>query len=97
MNTRQPTHPGEVLLEDIIKVLNITITEAAANLGVSRKALSELVNKRCGLTPEMAMRISQATNTTAESWMQMQMKLDLWKLHQEKTITATKFKNHDVA
>jgi addiction module HigA family antidote len=46
MTTRQPTHPGEVLLEDVIKELNITITEAANNLGVSRKTLSELVNGR---------------------------------------------------
>ena len=81
---RKPTHPGEVLLEDIIKPLGITITEAAKDLGVNRKTLSDLVNGKCSLTPEMAVRISQATNTSPESWMNMQIKLDLWKALKKK-------------
>jgi len=94
MKTRKPTHPGEVLLEDVIKALNITITEAAQNLGVSRKTLSELVNGKSNLTPEMAVRIGKATNTSPESWINMQVKLDLWKIKQGKTIDAVPFKNH---
>ncbi len=78
MRSRKPTHPGEVLLEDVIKPLGITITDAAKDLGVSRKALSELVNGKCALTPEMAVRIGKATNTSPESWLAMQTKLDLW-------------------
>ena len=96
MSTRQPTHPGEVLLEDVIKELNISITEAAGNLGISRKTLSELVNGKSNLTPEMAVRIANATSTSPESWMNMQMKLDLWKITQKKTIHTTPFKS-DVA
>ena len=79
---REPTHPGEVFLEDVIKPLGLTITEAAKMLGVTRKALSEFVNKKSSLSPEMALRISIATKTSAESWMQMQEKLSLWKARQ---------------
>ena len=86
MNTRKPTHPGEVLYEDVIKVLNISITEAANNLGVSRKTLSELINGKSSLTPEMAVRIATSTNTSPESWINMQIKLDLWKVKQNKLI-----------
>ena len=88
---RKPTHPGEVLLEDIIKPLGITITEAAKDLGVNRKTLSDLVNGKCSLTPEMAVRISQATNTSPESWMNMQIKLDLWKALKNKPRNITGF------
>jgi len=94
MNTRKPTHPGKVLLEDVIKKLEISLTEAAHNLGVSRKTLSELVHGKSNLTPEMAVRIATATDTSAESWMNMQLKLDLWKVRQEKKINTVPFKNH---
>ena len=86
MNERKPTHPGEVLYEDVLKELGITITEAAQRLGVSRKALSELINARSNLSAEMAVRIAKATNTNPESWIQMQSKLDLWRIKQEKSI-----------
>lgn len=81
--TRKPTHPGIVLREDILEPLNLTVTEAAADLGISRKALSELVNERTSLSPDMAVRIAKATKTTAESWINMQSKLDLWKSEQK--------------
>lgn len=83
MRKRKPTHPGEVFLEDVIKPLGITITRAAEGLGISRKALSEIVNGRCGLSPEIAVRIGKATNTSPESWLAMQTKLDLWKAMQK--------------
>ena len=75
---RKPTHPGSVFLEDYMKPLNISVTDAARMLGVSRKALSEFVNEKASLSPEMALRISKATNTSVESWMNMQQKLTLW-------------------
>ncbi len=84
MTNRKPTHPGEIIREDIIKPLGISVTEAAKKLGVTRKALSALINCRVSLSSEMAIRISKATNTTPESWLFMQAKLDLWKAaHQE--------------
>lgn len=76
--SRKPTHPGEVFLKDVLEPLGITVTDAAAMLGVTRKTLSEFVNEKSALSPEMAIRIAKATTTTPESWMAMQMKLTLW-------------------
>ena len=92
ISRRKPKHPGEFLLEDVIKPLNMTITEAAKKLGVSRKALSELVNGKVSLTPEMAVRISESTKTSLESWMNMQTKLNLWKIMQNKPNNVYEFK-----
>ena len=75
---RKPVHPGEVLLEEVIKPLGLTVTEAAARLGVTRKTLSALLNGKASLSPEMATRIAAATHTSPESWLYMQAKLDLW-------------------
>jgi addiction module HigA family antidote len=75
---RKPTHPGKVFAEDVLKPLDLSVTDAARMLGVSRKALSEFVNEKVSLSPEMAIRISKATNTSPESWMNMQQKLTLW-------------------
>jgi addiction module HigA family antidote len=91
MQRRKPTHPGEVLLKDVIKPLGITITEAARDLGISRKTLSELIHCKCGLTPEMAVRIAKATNTSPESWLAMQTKLDLWNAIQDEPKDVIKF------
>ena len=91
MIKRKPTHPGEILLEDVIKPLNITITEAATKLGVSRKTLSELVNQKASLSPQMALRISKATKTSPESWINMQAKLDLWKALQKEPKNVVTF------
>jgi len=81
---RKPVHPGEVLKEDIIKPLGLTVTEAAHDLGVSRKHLSQILNGHKSITPDIALRIAKATKTTAESWLNMQMKLDLWYADQKK-------------
>lgn len=81
--TRKPTHPGVVFLEDVMKPLNISVTKTAQLLGVSRKALSEFINEKSSLSPDMALRISIATGTSAESWMNMQQKLTLWMAEQD--------------
>lgn len=80
--TGKPTHPGTVLLEDIMKPLNLSVTETARLLGVSRKALSDLINEESSLSPEMAIRIVKATNTSPERWMNTQQKLTLWTAYQ---------------
>ncbi len=87
---RKPTHPGVLLYEEVLKPLGLTITQASKDLGVSRKNLSELVNGKISLSPDMAVRISKATNTTAESWMIMQSNLDLWE-SENKEIFVTPF------
>ena len=82
---RKPTHPGEVLREDVIKPLGITVTEAASRLGITRKTLSALLNCKASLSPGMAVRIAKATKTSPESWLFMQAKLDIWLASKENT------------
>ena len=84
LTKRKPVHPGELFKEEVLIPLGLTVTHAAEDLGVSRKALSELINCRSSLSPEMAVRIGKATNTTPESWLNMQTKLDLWEAEKEK-------------
>lgn len=78
MKMFNPPHPGEVLRELCLEPLELSITEAAQALGVSRKTLSALVNGRSGISPEMAIRLSKAFGTSAESWLNQQMHYDLW-------------------
>lgn len=74
---KNPPHPGETVLQDCIKPLGLSITGAAQTLGVSRVALSELVNGRRGISPEMAVRLSKAFGGSAESWLIQQAQYDL--------------------
>ena len=73
-----PSHPGEILKELYITPLDITVTETAAKLGITRKALSELINRHSGVSAEMALRLSKAFNTTPELWLNIQRSYDLW-------------------
>jgi addiction module HigA family antidote len=82
MKMHNPPHPGEVLRHLCLEPLNLTVTDAARSLGVSRKALSSILNGRAGISPEMAVRLSMAFNTSAESWLNQQAQYDLW--HAEK-------------
>jgi len=84
IKNRKPTHPGKVLKEDIINALGLTVTDAAKDLGVTRKTLSLFLNCKASLSPEMAVRISKATATTPESWLYMQSKVDLWNAENKK-------------
>jgi addiction module HigA family antidote len=74
-----PPHPGEVVRELCLLPLGLSVTAAAKILGVSRKSLSELLNGKSGISPEMAIRLSMAFGTTPESWLSQQMQYDLWK------------------
>ena len=78
-----PPHPGEVLRELCLEPLGLTITDTATGLGVSRKTLSSILNGRAGISPEMALRLSIAFDTTAESWLNQQTQYDLWVACQE--------------
>ena len=71
-----PAHPGEVLREYL--PADMTVSDAARRLGVSRQTLSALLNKRAGVSAEMALRLSQALGTSAEMWVSMQAAYDLW-------------------
>ena len=78
LTKRKPVHPGNLFKEEVLVPLGFTVTQAAIDLGISRKALSEFLNGRSSLSPEMAVRIGKATRTSPESWLNMQTKLDLW-------------------
>jgi antitoxin HigA-1 len=78
MRMHNPPHPGEVLRELCLAPLGLSVTDAAEALGVSRKTLSAILNGRSGISPEMAIRLSKAFGTSAESWLNQQMQYDLW-------------------
>lgn len=78
MKMHSPPHPGEVLRELCLEPLELSVTEAAEALGVSRKTLSAILNGRAGISPEMALRLSKAFGTSPESWLNQQMHFDLW-------------------
>ena len=77
LKMHNPPHPGEILRELCLQPLGLSVTEAAQALGVSRKTLSSILNGRSGISPEMAVRLSIAFNTTSESWLQQQLQYDL--------------------
>ncbi len=79
-----PPHPGEVIRELCLEPLGLTITATANALGVSRKTLSELLNGRSGISPDMAIRLSIAFDTTPESWMSQQAQYDLAKAEKKR-------------
>ena len=78
MLMHNPPHPGEVLKRLCLEPLGLSVTQAAKALGVSRKTLSTILNGRAGISPEMAVRLSMAFDTTAESWLNQQVQYDLW-------------------
>ena len=82
MRMRNPPHPGEILRELCLEPLGLTVTDAARSLGVSRKTLSAILNGRAGISPDMAIRLSQALDTSPESWLSQQAQYDLWKAAQ---------------
>ncbi len=77
MQMKNPPHPGRILKEDCIEPLGISVTEAALKLGISRVTLSEIINGRAGISPEMALKLGKAFNTTPEFWLNMQSQYDL--------------------
>ncbi len=78
-----PPHPGEIIRELCIDPLGLSVTKAAEGLGVSRKTLSAILNGRAGISPEMALRLSMAFNTSPESWLNQQSQYDLWVARKE--------------
>ena len=73
-----PPHPGEVIRSLCLEPLGLNVTDAARGLGVSRKTLSAILNGRAGISPEMALRLSMAFDTSPESWLNQQAQYDLW-------------------
>ena len=90
MRMHNPPHPGEIIREFCIEPLDLTVTEAAEALGVARKTLSNLLNGRAGISPEMAFRLSKVFGRTPEGWLRLQFQFDLWKAEQSLDISKLK-------
>ncbi len=84
MRMHNPPHPGEIIKSLCLEPLGVTVTEAAKALGISRKTLSAILNGRAGVSPEMAVRLSIAFGTSAESWLNQQTQYDLWHVEQRR-------------
>ncbi len=82
MEMFNPPHPGEAIREDCLAPLDLSVTQAADGLGVSRQSLSELLNGRTGVSPEMALRLELAGWGSAEGWLRNQAAYDLWRAKQ---------------
>jgi addiction module HigA family antidote len=75
---RPPVHPGRILKNHHLIPLSISITDLASILGVSRKTVSKVINERGAITPDMALRLSRAFNTSPNLWLGLQQEYDLW-------------------
>jgi addiction module HigA family antidote len=84
MRMHNPPHPGEIIKTLCLDPLELSVTQAAQALGVSRKTLSAILNGRAGISPEMAVRLSIAFGTSAESWLNQQTQYDLWHAEQRR-------------
>jgi len=89
---RKPTHPGGILKRHYLEPLSLTISKVAEDLRVSRKTLSKIINEKGSITPDMALRLSKAFNTTPELWLNMQTNYDLW-VAEKKSEGFTKVKS----
>ncbi|USE36784.1 HigA family addiction module antitoxin [Endozoicomonas sp. SCSIO W0465] len=89
MEMFNPPHPGEILSEEILKPLDISIVDAASHLGITRKTLSKIIHGRGAITPEMAFRLEKVFgNPSASVWLGMQNDYDLWQVRQNAPIVT---------
>jgi addiction module HigA family antidote len=79
MKQFNPPHPGEILKMDYLIPLKLTVTDVAKGLAIARKNLSAILNGKAGISPEMALRLSEAFDTTPDLWLNLQANYDLWK------------------
>ena len=80
---RQPTHPGALLRDDILVALDLSVTEAAEKLGISRQMLHGILNERHTVTPEMAARLGKLCGNGPDLWLRMQQAHDLWRVERK--------------
>lgn len=92
MAVHNPPHPGGIVKRQCLEPLGLSVTRAAEGLGVTRQALSDLVNEKAGISTEMAIRLSKAFGSTPETWLGMQMAYDLWQARERaEQINVEKF------
>jgi antitoxin HigA-1 len=80
---RQPTHPGAILREDVLPALKMKQKEFSGGIGVSRLTVSEMLNEKRSISPDVSMRLSKALGNGPEIWLRTQQTLDLWVLSQQ--------------
>lgn len=90
MTMFHPPHPGGIIRELCIDALNLTVTDAAKALGITRKTLSSLLNERSGISPEMALRLAKVFGRSPESWLKLQIQHDLWQTEQKIDLKSLK-------
>ena len=78
MPMHNPPHPGGIVMRQCLEPLGLSVAQAAEGLGVSRQALSDVVNEKSGISVDMAIRLSKAFGSSPETWLGMQMAYDLW-------------------
>ncbi len=83
MPMHSPPHPGEIVKYECLEPLGLTVTRAAEGLGVTRQALSNLLNEKSGMSVDMAIRLSQAFGSTPETWLNLQTAYDLWQAREQ--------------
>jgi addiction module HigA family antidote len=93
MTMKNPPHPGRIIRQECIEPLGLTITDAAARLGVKRQTLNNLVNGRAGISPEMSIRLAKAFGSRPEVWLGLQMQYDLAQAEK----TAHRIKVHRIS
>ena len=86
-----PVHPGEILREEYITERGLTITEVAEGLGITRQTLSAVVNEKASITPELAVKLSEAFGNTAQFWINLQKNYEMW--HAEKKVDRTNIRH----
>lgn len=93
-----PPHPGETLREDVLPAFKLTVTDAAKQLGVTRAALSRVLNSKAALSPDMALRLEAwlgvENGGRADLWLAQQTAYDLWKARQKPRPSITKMEIH---
>ena len=93
MPMHSPPHPGGIVRRQCLEPLRLSVTAAAEGLGVTRQALSDLVNERAGVSIEMAVRLSKAFGSSPETWLGLQMAFDLWAARKHlETVKVRQFK-----
>lgn len=86
---RKPTSPGEIIQEEFLKPLGLTQKDLSLHLGCDYKVINRIINEKASITPNMALRLASAFDTTPNFWLNAQIAVDLWKLQTEKTKKTT--------
>jgi antitoxin HigA-1 len=93
---RQPTHPGELLREDVLPALRLSVSEAARQLRVTRQTLHRILSGRSAVTPEMALRLGRFCGNGPDLWLRMQQAHDLWRAREELRAELEQIPEHAV-